>query len=133
MGERLDSGDNSERIVYCHVYILIILSSRKPKTKPTMVVKRRSVKDMEQSGNETKMGYIGHVLETINNRAGGLWRLQSFMHCKKSLQEGNIYKILVLYSASSMGCESFVCIHKLIKQVHKTPELLKNINQRCGF
>lgn len=78
MGERLDSGDNSERMVYCHVYILIILSSRIPKTKPTMVVKRRSVKDMEQSGNETKMGYIGHVLESINHRAGGLWMTSVF-------------------------------------------------------
>lgn len=76
MGERLDSDDSSERIVYCHVYILIILSSCMPKTKPTIVVKRRYVKDL--FGNETKMGYVGHALETINKRAGELWMTSVF-------------------------------------------------------
>lgn len=47
-----------------------------PKTKPTIVVKRRYVKDL--FGNETKMGYVGHALETINKRAGELWMTSVF-------------------------------------------------------
>lgn len=42
---------------------------------------------MEQFGNETKMGYVGHALETINKRAGEFW-MTSVFHALQEIVVG---------------------------------------------